>query len=351
MGFSAKGKGKDHETRSPKTMKGKVPSASVGAGSGLATTREPPSVVSTGSRVTRQSMSRASLPEMSSPTPSGPVQHEKESPAAGKVRLDATTDVYVPPRKKRRKTDINTSVDLVVPPVPSPTKTSRSRALRSMPTSSKGKTTLNGVHLTPAAKLSPQLLADNVVPPVRTPPIRRIKLIVRAPEPIYTNPKHRPAPSIFNKSVMSTLASYTRLENDDVSAIALEDAARERAVLLERVYAMRQQGRMLLSAEDASRALQTRPTDPRTVGEDPWDRVLDAVCGRYRQRETSGQEIAATIAAKVRTYWDTQNAKEGKVKLQQEKQLRALAKATLKLVIAEWKKAVFVSEFFSARWI
>jgi hypothetical protein len=58
----------------------------------------------------------------------------------------------------------------------------------------------------------------------------------------------------------------------------------------------------------------------------------------------SGPEIAATIAAKVRTYWDVQNAKEGRVKLQQEKQLRVLAKATLKLVIAEWKKAVFVSD-------
>ncbi|KAH9965425.1 SNF2 family N-terminal domain-containing protein [Russula dissimulans] len=331
-------------------MKGKVPPASVGTGTSLVITHEPPSAVRTGSRVTRQSISRASLPEMSSPTPSGPVQHEKESPAAGKVRrrqsLDTATDVPAVPRKKRRKTDTttNTSVDLDAPPVSSSTQTSRSRALQSTPTSFKGKATLNGVHLTPAVISSPELLADKakaLVPPVPTPPIRRIKLIVRAPEPVYTNPKHRPAPPTFNKSVISALASYTRLENDDVGEDALEDAAREHALLLERVYAMRQRGRMLLSAEDAACALQTRPTDLRTVGADPWDRVLDAVCARYRQRETSGQEIAATIAAKVRTYWDMQNAKEGKVKLQQEKQLRALAKATLKFVISEWKKAVF----------
>jgi len=110
-------------------MNGKLPPASVGAGSGLATTREPPPVVSAGSRVTRQSISRASLPELSSPTPSGPVQHEKELPAAGKVRLDATIDVPVAPRKKQRKTDTNISVDLDAPLVPS-TQTSRSRALR-----------------------------------------------------------------------------------------------------------------------------------------------------------------------------------------------------------------------------
>ena len=83
--------------------------------------------------------------------------------------------------------------------------------------------------------------------------------------------------------------------------------------------------------------------DPRTPGPDPWDHVLNAIRIRHRQRETSGPEIAATIAAKIRTYWDLQNAKEGRVRVQHEKQLRALAKATMKHVIAEWKKAVFVS--------
>jgi len=209
---------------------------------------------------------------------------------------------------------------------------------------------LNGVYQTPAAKISPGLLADEakgLMPPVRTPSIRRIKLIVRAPEPVYTHPKQKPNPPIFNKSVTSALASFTRIEDEDANEEALEGAARERAAFLEHVHALRQQGRMLLSSEDASRALQTRPTDPRTLGADPWDHVLDAVRARYRQRETSsGPEIAATIAAKVRTYWELQNAKEGRMRLQQEKQLRALAKTTLKLVAAEWKKAVFVSDFF-----
>ena len=153
---------------------------------------------------------------------------------------------------------------------------------------------------------------------------------------------------MFNRSVTSALASSTRLENDDVNEDALEKEARQRAVLLERVHAMRRQGRMLLSSEDASRARQTRPTDLRKHGADPWDHVLDAVRARYHQRETSGPEIAATIAAKVRTHWDLQNAKEGRVRLQQEKQLRVLAKATLKHVTTEWKKAVFVSDFFGS---
>lgn len=178
------------------------------------------------------------------------------------------------------------------------------------------------------------------------PVIRRVKLIVRAPEPVYTNPKQKPSPPTFEKSITSALASYTRLENDDVDETVLDQAARERAALLERVYALRQQGRMLLSAEDAGSALQRQPTDPRTPGSDPWDHVLDAI--RVRQRETSGPEITATIAAKVRTYWDLQNAKEGRVRVQHEKQLRALAKSTLKLVVAEWKKAIFVSGTFAS---
>lgn len=335
-------------------MKGKAPSASAPAAeTSFATTHEPPSVPTTGPRLTRQAAPRASLPKMSSPSSPGPVQPEKGALVAGKVRprrsLDATSDVLLAAPRKRRKTDTSNSADLRAVPLIASAKTPRHRPPQSTPPSPIRKATLNGVHQTPTAKILPGLLVDKakgLAPPVSTPTIRRIRLIVRAPEPVYTNPKQKPTPPIFNKSVTSVLASYTRLENDDANEDALEEAAREHAVFLERVYALRQQGRMLLSAEDAGRALQSKPTDLRTPGADPWDHILNAVRARYRQRETSGQEIAATIAAKVRTYWDLQNAKEGKVKLQQEKQLRALAKTTLKFVIAEWKKAVFVSDSY-----
>jgi helicase SWR1 len=329
-------------------MKGKAPPSSTGAGTSLATTHETASAPIAGSRVTRQSSSRPSLSEMSSPTPSGPVQPEKQS-VASKIRrrqsLDTTSDGHLAVPRKRRKTDINTSVELQgTPPVSSST---RSRSLQSIPPLTT-KATLNGVHQTPAAKISPGLLTDKAKG--ITSPIRRIKLIVRAPEPVYTNPKQKPTPPIFSKSVTSALGSFTRIEDEDANEDALKEEARGRAVFLERVHALRQQGRMLLSSEDASRALQTRPTVSRTPGADPWDHILDAVRARYRgQRETSGPEIAASIAAKVRTYWDLQNAKEGRVRLQQEKQLRALAKTTLKLVTTEWKKAVFVSDFFGAQ--
>ena len=355
LGFSAKGKGKDRESRSPKTTKGKAPSVTHGEEISHATTHEPASVPITGSKVTRKSKSRASLPKMpSSVTPSGPVGTEKEPSAVGKVRRrqspDPTSDVPLAAPRKRRKTDIDTHTDLRnAVSIDPPAKVTRSRSLRSTPPSAQ-RATLNGVYEAHASKASPGLIADQTkvsAPLTPTPTIRRIKLIVRAPEPVYTNPEQRPTPPLFNKSVTSALASYTRLENDDINEDALEDAARKDAAFLERVYALRQQGHMLLSAEDAGRAVQTRPKERRIPGSDPWDHVLDAVRARYRHRETSGPEIAATIAAKVRAYWDMQNVKEGKVRVQQEKQLRALAKTTIKLVIAEWKKAVFVSDIFS----
>ena len=323
-------------------MKGKALSSSPGAGTSLSTAHETPSAPIAGSRVTRQTSSRPSLSEITSPTPSGPVQPGKQS-VASKMRrrqsLDATSDGHIAVPRKRRKTDINTSVELQGTPVSSST---RSHSLQSIPPLTT-KATLNGVHQTPAAKTSPVLLTDKANG--MTPPIRRIKLIVRAPEPVYTNPKQKPSPPIFNRSVASVLASFTRIEDEDANEDALEDEARRRAVLLECVHALRRQGRMLLSSEDASRAIQKRPTT-RTLGTDPWDHIINLVRARYHSpRETSGPEIAATIAAKVRTYWDLQNAKEGRVRLQQEKQLRALAKTTLKLVTTEWKKAVFVSDF------
>ena len=350
LGFSAKGKGKDRDSRSPKTMKGKALSVTPGAGIALDATHEPSSIA--GSRKTRKTKSRTSLSKVpSSAATSGAVEaeEEKEPSAVGKLRRrqspDPTSDVRAAPRK-RRKTDFNTHADLRnAESIDSFTKITRSRSLRSPPPSSARRATLNGAYEAHAANLSLGLLADEAktsAPPTPT-PIRRIKLIVRAPEPVYTSPKQKPTPPFFNKSVTSALDSYIRLEDDDVNEGPLEDAARKDAMLLERVYALRQQGRMLLSAEDAGRAVQTRPMERRTPGSDPWDHVLDAVCARYRQRETSGPEIAATIAAKVRAYWDLQNAKEDKVRVQQEKQLRALAKTTVKLVIAEWKRAVFVS--------
>ncbi|KAI9441528.1 helicase SWR1 [Lactarius indigo] len=344
LGFSTKGKGKDRDPRSPKSVKGKAPSVPTSPVVDPTTTYASAPTPITSSRATRRAKLHASLPKLSSPSPSGPAEPEKDTlPTRRRHSPDPSSDILPAAHRKRRKTDTGPSPVLrSASSVDSPTKIPRHHLIQTTPSSAMKNS--NGVYHNPSVKASPAHVVNEakaVASPGPTPVIRRVKLIVRAPEPVYTNPKQKPSPSAFDKSVTSALASYTRLENDDVDDEVLDQAAREHAALLERVYAMRQQGRMLLSAEDAACALQNPPTDPRTLGSDPWDHVLDAIRVRHRQRETSGPEIAATIAAKVRMYWDVQNAKKGKVRVQHEKQLRALAKATMKLVTTEWKKAVF----------
>lgn len=105
---------------------------------------------------------------------------------------------------------------------------------------------------------------------------------------------------------------------------------------------MRRQGKMLY-----------RPPDPRLATEadgevlqrqpDAWDGIIEAVKLRAQTPMVSGQQIAAQIAGCVRTYWEAQAIRDDKVRVQEEKRLRALAKATIRMVAAEWKKAVFVS--------
>ena len=56
-----------------------------------------------------------------------------------------------------------------------------------------------------------------------------------------------------------------------------------------------------------------------------------------------GRQIAAQIASKVQAYFDGLETKKLKAKEVEERRLRNLAKSTMKLVISEWKKAVYVS--------
>jgi hypothetical protein len=56
----------------------------------------------------------------------------------------------------------------------------------------------------------------------------------------------------------------------------------------------------------------------------------------------NGKHVAGQIATKVQGYWDGYAAKKDRAKVMEEKRLRALAKSTVKMVITEWKKAVFV---------
>jgi helicase SWR1 len=120
------------------------------------------------------------------------------------------------------------------------------------------------------------------------------------------------------------------------------------AALFERTELFRRQGRFIPGTDVLfGFNVDTQPSygTPLRKAKDHWDNVIEAVIHRneVKSKLPSGREIAAQVASKVRAYWDAQEAKKDKVKVQEERRLRALAKATIKMVTNEWKKAVFVS--------
>ncbi|CAL1712065.1 unnamed protein product [Somion occarium] len=198
-------------------------------------------------------------------------------------------------------------------------------------------------------KLAPSISAPNLPPRTRSsyekpepaPPvspykstsIRRIKLIVRRPVPTLTHPSQKAPPPKHGQSLTTFLQSYSTLDDQDVDTSVLEERAKERARFLNKIASMRKQGRLLYTFEGERQ-------EPKRVGGDIWDHLLEDVKARARVRPTSPRQGALQVANRVKAYWESQAAKEDKVKALEEKRLRALAKSTVKLVINKWKEAV-----------
>ncbi|KAF9448264.1 hypothetical protein P691DRAFT_781222 [Macrolepiota fuliginosa MF-IS2] len=181
--------------------------------------------------------------------------------------------------------------------------------------------------------------------PISTPfKIKRVKLLVRRPPPSLTHHKQRPPPPKFNSSLNNFLTSYRTLGHNEIDDDKFFKQALEDARIREREAEFRRQGRfipgtdVLFGTEPC-----TTPYDPpdRTT-RDAWDDIVEIVSATRGKmpKKTIGQQVAAQIASKVQAYWDTQGIKRDRARAQEEKRFRTLAKATMKMVIAEWKKAV-----------
>ncbi|KAF8870891.1 hypothetical protein BD779DRAFT_1680768 [Infundibulicybe gibba] len=159
--------------------------------------------------------------------------------------------------------------------------------------------------------------------------IKRVKLIVRRPPPLLSNPRQKPPPAKHNSSLKHFLDSYYTFNGEDVSENFLQKQAAEHATILERVDMFRSQGRFIPGTDILfGSSMDQKP--PFTTPQRP-----------QRNKKASGRQVAAQIAGKIQTYWDSQASKKDKAKVQEERKLRILAKTTIKMVIAEWRKAVF----------
>ncbi|KAJ3789652.1 SNF2 family N-terminal domain-containing protein [Lentinula aff. detonsa] len=173
-------------------------------------------------------------------------------------------------------------------------------------------------------------------------PIKRIKLIVRPPPPLITGHLQRPLPPKHKYSLSDFLSSYTTDGFEEVSPDVLAERARTRAKFLERTRRLREEG-FLLGDPSVLELTPTEAANKQRKSSDIWHHCLQdaAVYIESKSEEPSGVEIASQIANAVEEYWDVQTAKQEKMRAREEKRIRALAKATIKLVTAEWRKAVF----------
>ncbi|KAJ7496688.1 SNF2 family N-terminal domain-containing protein [Mycena latifolia] len=236
---------------------------------------------------------------------------------------------------------------------------------------------------------APPLPSRRVVVPPTPSGVKRVKLLVRRPAPKFlSHPRQRPPPPKFNSSLATFLGSYTDVAGqtfpvDHESGKSNEEVARlaeAEAVLWERVEDMKRAGKWFGSdLFDAFRSGGVGPTgsisgvgtplnvssaalaasDPsapvsNSRPDDAWaavvrsvvaygrtNRAQHSVSGSSKIKRSRGQLVAAQVASKIQAYWDGEAAKLEKGRVVEEKRLRGLAKSVMKLVIGEWKKAVF----------
>lgn len=187
-------------------------------------------------------------------------------------------------------------------------------------------------------------LPSEVEPPQSQFNIRRVKLIVRPPPPLYSNPRQQPPRPRFHSSLSNFLNSYVSLNDSDLREDDLNLMAQKKAALLDKMESFRQQGRLIIDNATFNEMSKTRggvSFHESKQDRDPWDVVLEAITRRSRREQVKGRAIAAQISIRIKAYWDQRAQREDKAKIHEERRLRALAKATIKVVTSEWKKAVF----------
>ncbi|EIW80516.1 hypothetical protein CONPUDRAFT_166022 [Coniophora puteana RWD-64-598 SS2] len=175
--------------------------------------------------------------------------------------------------------------------------------------------------------------------------VKRVKLIVRRPPPMYSSPHQIAPPPKFGSSINAFLNSYVSVDGEE-SKKKLEKKANEQAEFLARVDTLRRQGRIMLDSrsiallqdQDKDALLAPPKTHPRGV--DIWDHVLQEVAQRSNRNLGRGRTVCSQIASKINVYWEQSALREDRARAKEEKRLRALAKATIKMVMVEWKKAV-----------
>lgn len=176
-----------------------------------------------------------------------------------------------------------------------------------------------------------------------SPSIKRIKLIVRKPIPTFSSPLQKPPLPKYGESLTALLSSYSAPEETDLDEHGLKELIQDDLKIWREIDSQRRQGRMLYRPPDPDPSPKELPELNSGRQPDAWDSVLEAVQQRAQAQLVSGEYVAAQVASRVQAYWDARAIREDKARAQDERRLRTLAKATIRMVTTEWKKVVFVS--------
>ncbi|KII95554.1 hypothetical protein PLICRDRAFT_170194 [Plicaturopsis crispa FD-325 SS-3] len=174
--------------------------------------------------------------------------------------------------------------------------------------------------------------------------IKRLKLIVRPPPPSFSNPRQRPPPSRHGNSLPALLSSYRTLNDQDVDQDQLAERAKHDATIYDRMDALRAEGRLFPIDDDMYTSFVAKSHAKLTSDAgDVWAHVVEAAAARGRARRVGGRgsQVAGQVANRIQAYWEGHAARMEKGRAQEERRLRTLAKATMKMVTNEWKKVVF----------
>ncbi|KAG9312128.1 WR1 complex protein, SNF2 family DNA-dependent ATPase [Chiua virens] len=262
----------------------------------------------------------------------------------------------VPPSISASRTSKRTSASVASPPL-SPTSKKKRKSVAEESASTVAPR--RSGRLEGTSKPEPSLSARPSLSHIDTPPslsrtssIKRVRLIVRKPPPTYTNPRQRPAPHTFGANLTEMLFSYTSLDDQEQTPEMLETLAQQEAALREKIERLREQGRFmpfLYGESDTKTTTAPVPSitanpnarDPRRT-KDAWEHIVETIVQRGRGGSlVRGRQVAGQVAKQVQAYWDQAVVREDRARVQEEKRVRALAKATVKMIVAEWKKAVF----------
>lgn len=293
------------------------------------------------------SISQADRPPLASHSGSGRLSRKRPSTSGDMESISMNGHSFSGSARKKRRLGDN-EISSMPPPSSVPNGRSSKRLQDgsnrlSVSADPRSQTVMNGSTRAFRHDQSSISLYSNEPSPVKS-GITRIKLIVRKPPPLISNPRQRPPAPRFGSSLEKFLSSYITYNDQDFTEEALEGLARNESITLDRIDDFRRQGRLLPEFDSGSAVMSTATGTTHKRGPDIWDHIVEEVVARAKRNGNGGRgkQIAAQVASRIQGYWDGYAQREDKAKAQEERRLRSLAKATIKMVTGEWKKAVFV---------